>query len=160
MFYCWTVPTKPLLMDFEFSRASCYQCYKQSWKQLGNSSYLCKVISTCLELGRAVWSWTSCICEIIKVSCSSPLRDKYLCHNPLKFAFPNFERKISPQHALVLSNSIRRCEHRKLYLLTLTCCGILQKLRGWLTEASSVDESTVVGFGLVIMMVMVCENDD
>ena len=64
----------PLLMDVEFSRTSFYQCYKLFWKKLDNSSYL--VVGN-IQLARALRSWTSCICEIIKVSYSSPLRDKF-----------------------------------------------------------------------------------
>ena len=82
------VHTIPLLDIVELSEASCYQCYKQFWKQLDNTQYL--------VIFHVVWSFTSCIlCEIKKVSCSSPLSDKYFCHNPLMFAkFLDLEKQM------------------------------------------------------------------
>ena len=43
--------------------------------------------STCVKLSPVLWSFTNRICKIRKVSCSSPLSDKYFCRVPLSFPF-------------------------------------------------------------------------
>ena len=87
--------------------------------------------SAWVEWTPPVWSFTSCICEIRKVSCSSPLSDRYFSRIPLKFDFPNLDRHRFAQHDLFASRIIWWSEHKKLNLLILTCLGILLKVWGW-----------------------------
>ena len=56
--------------------------------------------SAWVEWTPPVWSFTSCICEIRKLSCSSPLSDRYFSRIPLKFDFPNLDRHRFAQNDL------------------------------------------------------------
>ena len=134
-----TAPTIPWLIDVEFSQASCYQCYNLFRKKLGNSSYW--VLGN-IQLGLNLhmqygpeqvhlhmWNHISILFVTVK--------GQIFCRKPQKFAFPNFVRHRFPQHGLLVSNAIWWSEHKKLYLLRLTCRGILRKWINLLTETPS-----------------------